>query len=266
MPAAEADHGLVAVRARGVAGRGEAGGVGVELAEGDRRAGLVDPHRGGPRPLRDAQQERVRERHVERRALGERLPQQRLRRGPGGHGSQPDMRMLGAVDAAPLVDAPPSTVGELAAALGLRVAELEPRGVAYAYAWDIHHELPPDSVEALARRALTAYRLPLSDADACEAGLRARHGDPVEGRGPPPLRALPARRRRARVARRAPRPGGRGAAACLARRLLGDLLVRVEVALRALAVEHRRALSEHDRRVGGCVGHLVEADEAVPGQ
>ena len=91
--------------------------------------------------------------------------------------------MLGAVDAAPLVDAPPATVGELAAALGLRVAELEPRGVAYAYAWDVHHELPPDSVEELARRALTAYRLPLSDADACEAALRVRYGDPVEVEG-----------------------------------------------------------------------------------
>ena len=88
--------------------------------------------------------------------------------------------MLDAVDAAPLVDAPPATVGELAAALGLRVAELEPRGVAYAYAWDVHHELPPASVEELARRALTAYRLPVSDADACEAALRTRHGDPVE--------------------------------------------------------------------------------------
>ena len=91
--------------------------------------------------------------------------------------------MLDAVDAAPLVDAPPATVGELAAALGLRVAELEPRGVAYAYAWDVHHELPPASVEELARRALTAYRLPLSDADSCEAALRARHGDPAEVEG-----------------------------------------------------------------------------------
>ena len=91
--------------------------------------------------------------------------------------------MLDAVDAAPLVDAPPATVGELAAGLGLRVAELEPRGVAYAYAWDVHHELPPASVEELARRALTAYRLPLSDLDACEAALRARHGDPVEVEG-----------------------------------------------------------------------------------
>ena len=91
--------------------------------------------------------------------------------------------MLGAVDAAPLVDAPPATVGELAAVLGLRVAELEPRGVAYAYAWDVHHELPPASVEELARRALTAYRLPLSDPDACEAALRARHGDPAEVEG-----------------------------------------------------------------------------------
>ena len=60
--------------------------------------------------------------------------------------------MLGAVDAAPLVDAPPATVGELAVVLGLRGADLEPRGVAYAYAWDIHHELPPDSIEALSRR------------------------------------------------------------------------------------------------------------------
>jgi hypothetical protein len=84
------------------------------------------------------------------------------------------------VDAAPLVHAPPATVGELAAALGLRVAELEPRGVAYAYAWDIHHELPPGSIEDLARRALTAYRVPLEDAPACEAALRARHGEPVE--------------------------------------------------------------------------------------
>ena len=91
--------------------------------------------------------------------------------------------MLGAVDAAPLVDAPPATVGELAAGLGLRVAELEPRGVAYAYAWDVHHELPPASVEELSRRALTAYRLTLSDANACEAVLRARHGDPVEVEG-----------------------------------------------------------------------------------
>jgi len=91
--------------------------------------------------------------------------------------------MLDAVDAAPLVDAPPATVGELAAALGLRVAELEPRGIAYAYAWDVHHELPPASVEELARRALTAYRLPLSDMDSCEAALRARHGDPAEVEG-----------------------------------------------------------------------------------
>jgi hypothetical protein len=87
------------------------------------------------------------------------------------------------VDAAPLVDAPPATVGELAAALGLRVADLDARGVAYAYAWDVHHELPPGSIEELARRALTAYRVPLGDAAACEAALRARHGEPVEVRG-----------------------------------------------------------------------------------
>jgi hypothetical protein len=87
------------------------------------------------------------------------------------------------VDAAPLVHAPPATVGELAAALGLRIAELERHGVAYAYAWDIRHELPPDSVEALARRALTAYRVPLADAAACEAALRERHGEPVEVEG-----------------------------------------------------------------------------------
>ena len=91
--------------------------------------------------------------------------------------------MLDAVDAAPLVDAPPATVGELAAGLGLRVAELEPRGVAYAYAWDVHHELPPASVGELARRALTAYRVPLSDADACEAVLRIRYGNPAEVEG-----------------------------------------------------------------------------------
>ena len=76
--------------------------------------------------------------------------------------------------------APPATVGELAAALGLRIADLEGSGVAYAYAWDVHHELPPDSIEALAGRALTAYRVPLADAAGCEAALRERHGEPVE--------------------------------------------------------------------------------------
>jgi hypothetical protein len=39
------------------------------------------------------------------------------------------------MDAAPLVHAPPATVGELATALGLRIADLDGRGVAYAYAW-----------------------------------------------------------------------------------------------------------------------------------
>jgi hypothetical protein len=87
------------------------------------------------------------------------------------------------VDAGQLVHAPPATVGELAAALGLRIAELEPRGVAYAYAWDVHHELPPGSIEELARRALTAYRVPLGDVSACEAALRERHGEPVEVEG-----------------------------------------------------------------------------------
>ena len=87
------------------------------------------------------------------------------------------------MDAAPLVHAPPATVGELAGALGLRVPDLEPRGVAYAYAWDVHRELPPGSIEDLARRALTAYRVPLADAAACEAALRARHGEPVEVEG-----------------------------------------------------------------------------------
>ena len=79
--------------------------------------------------------------------------------------------------------APPATVGELAAALGLRIADLEGSGVAYAYAWDVHHELPPDSIEALAGRALTAYRVPLADAAGCEAALRERHGEPVEVEG-----------------------------------------------------------------------------------
>jgi hypothetical protein len=87
------------------------------------------------------------------------------------------------MDAAPLVHAPPATVGELAAALGLRIADLDGRGVAYAYAWDIHHELPPDSIEALAWRALTAYRVPLGDATACETALREGHGEPVEIEG-----------------------------------------------------------------------------------
>jgi hypothetical protein len=87
------------------------------------------------------------------------------------------------VDAAPLVHAPPATVGELAAALGLRIADLEPRGVAYAYAWDIHHELPPESLEALARRVLTAYRVPVADGAACEAALREHYGEPVQVEG-----------------------------------------------------------------------------------
>ena len=91
--------------------------------------------------------------------------------------------MLDAVDAAPLVDAPPATVGELAAGLGLRVADLEPRGVAFAYAWDIHHELPPDSVEALARRALTAYRAPGLRRGGLRGRAAARHGEPVEVEG-----------------------------------------------------------------------------------
>jgi len=74
----------------------------------------------------------------------------------------------------PLIRTPPETVGELAAALGLRIEELVPHGrfamgsilgsgVSAEYEWDMYHEAPVETLGALARRRLISFRLHLDE-------------------------------------------------------------------------------------------------------
>jgi hypothetical protein len=83
---------------------------------------------------------------------------------------------------------PPVTVGDLAAASGLRVSDLLAEGeesmgfvpvpprasaVSASFEWDIHHEEPVRSPDALARRVLTSYsvRFARGPAPAVSAGF-----------------------------------------------------------------------------------------------
>ena len=104
-----------------------------------------------------------------------------------------------------LVLDPPTSVGELAEALGVRTEDLVPHGrfsmgsilatgpltdevadVSAEYRWDIFHEAPVTSLGDLAQRPLVSYAIRLTRGrDAAEAALRALHGEP---------RSLPGRR------------------------------------------------------------------------
>ncbi len=109
---------------------------------------------------------------------------------------------------------PPTRVGDLAAALSVRVADLIRDGghsmgtIAAApptapgaagpaplsgdvatlsgrYRWDIHHEHPVTSAGALADRQLTSYLVMFRRGRAaCEAALRAQHGPPLANQRP----------------------------------------------------------------------------------
>lgn len=85
---------------------------------------------------------------------------------------------------------PPKRVGELAAALGLTLADAFGDGhsdmgylihdrFSATYAWDMHHERPVGSAEDLGRRTLLDYSVVYdSGQEECEAALRALHGAP----------------------------------------------------------------------------------------
>jgi hypothetical protein len=86
-----------------------------------------------------------------------------------------------------LVRDPPASVGELAAALGLRMEQLVPHGmfsmgsilgpgVSAEYEWDMYHEAPVETLGALAGRRLMSYRVSRPAAE-LEAALRARYGE-----------------------------------------------------------------------------------------
>jgi len=101
-----------------------------------------------------------------------------------------------------LVRDPPVSVGELAAALGLRIEALVPHGmfsmgsilgpgVSAEYEWDMYHEAPVETLGALARRRLVSYRVSGPDAE-LEAELRARYGEGAAG-APADTRDVPRR-------------------------------------------------------------------------
>jgi hypothetical protein len=85
---------------------------------------------------------------------------------------------------------PPPTVGELAAALGMPMARLVAAGMWQmgsvaagdlhaTYAWDMYHEHPVASADALAARALSAWTVRFAGGrDGCEAELRSAYGAP----------------------------------------------------------------------------------------
>jgi hypothetical protein len=85
---------------------------------------------------------------------------------------------------------PPERVGELAAALGISVAEVFSDGrsdmgfvmnerFSATYDWDMYHEHPVRSADDLARRRLREYCVFFaSGQDECEAALRTLHGAP----------------------------------------------------------------------------------------
>jgi hypothetical protein len=89
------------------------------------------------------------------------------------------------------LDRPPATVGDLAAALRVPLADLMAGGlsgmgsvvtpaVSATYAWDLYHEPPVASVDDLARRRLVRYAVPFaSGRSACEEALAAGYGPPV---------------------------------------------------------------------------------------
>jgi hypothetical protein len=89
---------------------------------------------------------------------------------------------------------PPERVGDLAAALGIGVAEVlaghSDMGFVVndrfsaTYEWDMYHENPVRSADDLARRTLREYTVFYADGrSACEAALRAVHGAPREVAG-----------------------------------------------------------------------------------
>jgi hypothetical protein len=91
-----------------------------------------------------------------------------------------------------LVGDPPETVGALALALGLRVEQLVPHGmysmgsiqgpgVSAEYEWDMYHEPPVETLGALAGRRLVSFRVSVAG-EGVETALRARFGEPREGR------------------------------------------------------------------------------------
>lgn len=114
-----------------------------------------------------------------------------------------------------LIAAPPSRVGELAAALDVSLAELLGDGkltgfvvVAYpdsaakalrtlrlSFAWDFHHDQPIASEANLGDRQLQHYVADFNEGRAaCEAALRAVFGEPSRKRqGPSIFRRLPGR-------------------------------------------------------------------------
>jgi hypothetical protein len=85
---------------------------------------------------------------------------------------------------------PPATVGELAAALGLPMADLVAGGMWQmgsvaagdlhaTYAWDMYHEHPVASADALAARALSDWTVRFGRGrEGCEAELRSAYGAP----------------------------------------------------------------------------------------